>query len=68
MRFQYKFSMNIRCAVLNNFLIGTFVFQERLTFEHYLNFLQNVLPELMEDVPLQDGVNMCSARWRTTTF
>lgn len=56
--FQYRFSVNIWCGVLNNLLIGPFVFQERLTSEHYLNFLQNDLSGLMEDVPLQNRVNM----------
>jgi hypothetical protein len=56
--FQHRFSVNIWCGVLNNLLIGPFAFQERLTSEHYLNFLQNELPGLMEDVPLQNRVNM----------
>ena len=56
--FQYRFSVNIWCGVLNNRLIGPFVFQERLTSERYLLFLQNELPELLEDVPLQNRVDM----------
>lgn len=56
--FQHRFSVNIWCGVLNNLLIGPFVFQEHLTSERYLFFLQNELPGLMEDVPLQNRVNI----------
>jgi hypothetical protein len=29
------------------------MFEHRLTAERYLNFLEDCLPELMEDVPLE---------------
>ena len=39
------------CAVLDDQLIGPFIL-EGLTGEAYLRFLQEELPQLLEDVPL----------------
>jgi len=50
--FQLRFSVNVWCAVLDDQLIGPFVLDGRLTGEAYLRFLQEELPRLLEDVPL----------------
>lgn len=50
--FQYRFSINVWCGVIHDKLIGPFIFQERLTGQAYLQFLQEELPTLLEDVPL----------------
>jgi len=50
--FQQRFSVNVWCAVLDNQLIGPFILEGHLTGEAYLRFLQEELPRLMEDVPL----------------
>jgi len=50
--FQLRFSVNVWCAVLDNQLIGPFILEGRLTGEAYLRFLQEELPQLLEDVPL----------------
>jgi len=50
--FQQRFSVNERCAVLDDQLIGPFVFEGRLTRETYLRILKEELPRLLEDVPL----------------
>ena len=50
--FQQRFSVNVWCAVLDNQLIGPLILEGRLTGEAYLRFLQEELPRLMEDVPL----------------
>jgi len=42
----------VRCAVLDDQLIGPFILEGRLTGEAYLRFLQEELPRLLEDVPL----------------
>jgi len=50
--FQLHVSVNVWCAVLDDQLIGPFVLEGRLTGEVYLRFLQEELPQLLEDVPL----------------
>jgi len=50
--FQQRFSVNEWCAVLDDQLIGPFMMEGRLTREAYLRFLQEELPRLLEDVPL----------------
>jgi hypothetical protein len=49
---QRKFSVNVWCGLINDRLIGPHIFPERLTAIVYLNFLQNILPGLL------DGVNL----------
>ena len=41
----------MRCAVLDDQLIGPFILEGRLTGEAYLRFLQEELPRSLEDVP-----------------
>ena len=50
--FQLRFSVSVWCAVLGVQLIGPFILEGRLTGEAYLKFLQEELPGLLEDVPL----------------
>ena len=50
--FQLRFSVSVWCAVLDYQLIGPFVLEGHLTGEAYLRFLQEELPQLLEDVPL----------------
>jgi len=50
--FQLRFSVNVWCAVLDDQLIGRFILEGRLTGEAYLRFLQEEVPRLLEDVPL----------------
>jgi len=50
--FQLRFSVSLWCAVLDDQLIGPFILEGCLTGEAYLNFLQEELPRLLEDVPL----------------
>ena len=50
--FQQRFSVNVWCAVLDDQLIGPFILEGRITGEAYLRFLQEKLPQLLEDVPL----------------
>ena len=46
------------CAVLDDQLIGPFILEGRLTGEAYLRFLQEDLPQLLEDVPLNKRSRM----------
>ena len=45
---QHHFSVNVRCGVLDNQLIGPAVLPNRLTGRVYVDFLQNELPLLLE--------------------
>lgn len=46
---QHKFSINVWAGIINNKLIGPHFFAERLDGNQYLNFLQNILPGLMQN-------------------
>jgi len=50
--FQQRFSVNVWCAVVDDQLIGLFILEGRLTGQVNLRFLQEELPRLLEDVPL----------------
>jgi len=46
--FQHLFAINVWCGV-----IGPYIFPQCLTGDIYANFLQDELPALSENVPLQ---------------
>jgi hypothetical protein len=48
--FQRRFSVNVWCGVIDNRLIGPFVFDKNLTGDTYEEFLRNQLPGLLEDI------------------
>jgi hypothetical protein len=50
--FQHHFSFNLWSGVLHGQLINPFIFPGRLTGAVYLQFLQEELLQLLEDVPL----------------
>lgn len=52
-RHQHTFSVNVWAGIIGDHLIGPFFLPRRLTGETYHNFLQNELPILLEDVPVQ---------------
>lgn len=66
--FQRRFSANVWAGVIGNQLIGPYFLPDNLNGQNYLEFLQNDLPGLVEDVfdedrPIvfqQDG---CPAHW-----
>jgi len=51
-KFQRRFTVNVWCGLLGNKLIGPFAFYNNLTGNTYEVFLRNVLPSLLEDIPL----------------
>lgn len=57
-RFQQRFSINLWAGIINNTLIGPYELPQRLNGGAYLQFLKEVLPELLEDVPLNVRRNM----------
>nr|CAH7732268.1 unnamed protein product [Callosobruchus chinensis] len=55
--FQEQFSFNIWAGIIGNLFIGPYFLPHWLTVEQYQRFLVDVLPELLEEVPLRE-------RWR----
>lgn len=49
---QYRFSVNLWAGIVGNRLIGPHILPDRLNSDNYLNFLQNDLIDLMDDIPL----------------
>lgn len=60
---QYKFSVNVWCAVFDHKLSRPRVFLQTLTGEIYLDFLQNILPVLLDDA----GVDVAGMHFHTVT-
>lgn len=56
--FQYRFSVNVWCGMIDYQLIGPFVLENRLTGQSYLEFLQNEFFPLLEEVPLSKRMDM----------
>jgi predicted phosphoadenosine phosphosulfate sulfurtransferase len=40
------------CGMIDDMLIGPVILDDRMTWHNYLDFLQNGLPEQLENVPL----------------
>lgn len=55
---QRRFSLNVWAGMVGDQLIGPHFFNGTLNGETYLQFLQNDLPDLLEDVPLEIRANM----------
>ena len=56
--FQHPWFVNCWCGIVGDHVIGPYFFEGRLTGQVYANVLQNVMPQSMEDVPLNDRMNM----------
>lgn len=56
--FQNRFSVNIWCGIIGNRLIGPIIIEDHLNAERYLHLLQEQLPELLEDLPLNIRTQM----------
>ena len=50
---QERFSVNVWTGIIGDHLIGPYIMPARMTGLNYLIFLQDVLPELLEEVPLE---------------
>jgi len=55
---QDRFSVNIWMGIIGDHLIGPYMMPDRLNAHAYLVFLSEVLPELLEEVPLEVRQNM----------
>jgi len=58
--FQLRFIVNEGYAVLDDQLMGSFIFEGRLTGEAFLRFLKEELPSLFYHVPLNKRGRMFS--------
>jgi len=56
--FQTRFSVNVWCGIINDMLIGPVIIEHRMTGDSYLHFLQNYLPEQLENVSLDTRRHM----------
>ena len=50
--------MTVWCGIINDMLIGPAIVEDRMTGGSYLYFLQNDVPEQLEDVPLETRCHM----------
>lgn len=50
--YQHRFSVNVWAGIISNNLVGPYVLPERVTGESYYVFLREVLPGLLDSVPL----------------
>lgn len=50
--YQHEFRVNMWAGIINNFLIGPIVIPNNLNGNSYLIFLQETLPILLDDLPL----------------
>lgn len=56
--FQTVWGINVWCGLFNGRLIGPYFYDGTLTGERYLEFLQNSLPDLLEDIPINERATM----------
>lgn len=57
-RHQQRFSINVWAGIIGDYLIGPVVLPNRLDGLSYLDFLQNGLPPLLEEVPIETRQQM----------
>lgn len=50
--YQERFSVNVWAGIIGNHLIGPYILPNRLNCPVYLTFLRDILPTLLEPVPL----------------
>ncbi|KAJ8960006.1 hypothetical protein NQ318_009442 [Aromia moschata] len=56
--FRHEFKINIWCGIIGDYLEGPFELPAKLNGQDYLNFLQENLVDLLEEVPLDVRANM----------
>jgi len=56
--YQHRFSLNVWAGILGNRVIGPYILPNRLNSPTYITFLRDILPELLEDVPLANRYNI----------
>lgn len=56
--FQQQFSVNVWAGIIGDYIIGPHFLPLRLNGETYRQFLEETLPQLLENIPLQTRQNM----------
>lgn len=49
--FQHRFSMNVWAGIIGNKLVGPVILPQVLNSSFYCDFLENTLPDLLDDIP-----------------
>ena len=57
-RYQHRFSVNVWCGIVGDYLIGPYLLPSPLNGQRYTTFLREVLPGLLENVLLGIPRNM----------
>lgn len=57
-QYQGRWSVNVWCGILGDTIIGPYFFDEPLNGNRFLDFIRNILPVLLENVPLETRRNM----------
>lgn len=52
MTFQHQFSINVWAEITDDLVIGSHVLPNRLNQEIFFDFLQEILPVFLDNVPL----------------
>ncbi|XP_024944495.1 uncharacterized protein LOC112494915 [Cephus cinctus] len=55
---QRPWTLNVRCGVYRNRIVGSYFLEDTLTGQKYKDFLDRVLSTLLEDIPLLERSNM----------
>lgn len=55
---QHRFSVNVWAGIVNNHLIGPYILPNRLDSPTYLVLVRDILPELLEQLPLEVRANL----------
>jgi len=58
--FQRRFSIDVWCGMIDDMLIGPDILDDRVTEKNYLDFLQNELPQQLDDIPLATRI-LCTS-------
>lgn len=53
-RNQYSFKTNVWCGIYKNKILGPFFFRNTLNADRYLDFLQNELTDILDDLPIAE--------------
>lgn len=55
---QRRWHVNVWCGIVGNHVVGPYFIEGNVDSLSYVNFLNNILPELLENVPLQIRMRM----------
>ena len=51
-RYQHRFSVNVWAGIVHNHLVGPYLLPNTIRGGNYLVFVRDVLPQLLENIPL----------------